>query len=200
MWIKNISRHHYSHCSSLRCPLEGTVHLALRSQRWRLREEMLLLTTLPYCLCFMQMSVLKFLHLTRSFSNSCPPPQTRHQHPNHAEQHAGRVGEDELQLAGPGSLPLDPRGPSPLPRQGFQLNTSPLRTVFSCLCHMYSIVWLLTLHRRYYGFYKVRFHVFAFVLLCLFYCHGADLSVSPFADIGSVREFFICLIYAGFWQ
>lgn len=120
------------------------------------------------------------------------PPQTRHQQPNHAKQHASCVGEDELQLAGSGSLPLDPGGASSLPRQGFQLN------MFSCLHHIYSIVWLLTLHRKYYGIFKVRFNFFAFVSSYLFYGHGADLSVITCADIDSVRKFFFCLFMLDF--
>lgn len=128
-------------------------------------------------------------------------PQTRHQQPNHAEQHACCVGEDELQLAGPGSLPLDPGGPSPLPRQGFQLNTSLLRPFFfSCLCHIYSMVWLLALHKKIWRTLRGSQISFLNLLLCyFFYPHDADLSVITCVDIESIREFFVCLFYAGFW-
>ncbi|TMS11068.1 Serine incorporator 1 [Larimichthys crocea] len=40
---------------------------------------------------------------------------TRHQHSDHAEHYASCVGEDELQLAGPRTLPLDPCRSSHLP-------------------------------------------------------------------------------------
>lgn len=49
--------------------------------------------------------------------------QARHRLPCHAELHAGRVGEDLLQLARLGPLPLDPGGPAGAPRQRLQLKT-----------------------------------------------------------------------------
>lgn len=49
-------------------------------------------------------------------------PQTWHQYPVHAEQHASSLGEDELQLARPRTLSLDPNRSCHLPWQGFQLN------------------------------------------------------------------------------
>ena len=51
-------------------------------------------------------------------SSTIVPPQTRHQHPGHAELHARGVGEDQLQLAGSGPLPLDPPRPTHVPRPG----------------------------------------------------------------------------------
>ena len=49
-------------------------------------------------------------------------PQARHQCPEDGQQHAGCVGEDRVQLAGPGPLPLDPPGTARLPRPGVQLS------------------------------------------------------------------------------
>lgn len=118
----NTRWHHYSHCSSLRCSLEGTILCTsiptLALQRRNVAPDptppaaTLYAKCLYKCYCLRQNSTNSGLFLLA-------PSQTRHQYPHHAEQHAGSVGEDELQLAGPGSLPLDPRSPSPLPRQGF---------------------------------------------------------------------------------
>lgn len=41
--------------------------------------------------------------------------------PVHAEHHAGRVGEDQLQLARPRPLPVDAGGAAGSPRQRLQL-------------------------------------------------------------------------------
>ncbi|CAF87479.1 unnamed protein product, partial [Tetraodon nigroviridis] len=41
--------------------------------------------------------------------------------PGHAELHAGRVGEDQLQLDRAGPVRLDPGGPAGAPQQGLQL-------------------------------------------------------------------------------
>ncbi|CAF88360.1 unnamed protein product, partial [Tetraodon nigroviridis] len=48
-------------------------------------------------------------------------PQARLGVPGHAELHAGRVGEDQLQLDRAGPVRLDPGGPAGAPQQGLQL-------------------------------------------------------------------------------
>lgn len=54
-------------------------------------------------------------------TSASAPPQARLRLPGHAELHAGRVGEDQLQLDRPGPLRLDPGGPAGASQQGLQL-------------------------------------------------------------------------------
>ena len=51
--------------------------------------------------------------LSETFLSACL--QARHQRPEDEQQHACCVGEDRVQLARPGPLPLDPPGTARLP-------------------------------------------------------------------------------------
>lgn len=62
-----------------------------------------------------------------SLTSASAPPQARLRLPGHAELHAGRVGEDQLQLDRSGPLHLDPGGPAGASRQGLQLKGPEVR-------------------------------------------------------------------------
>lgn len=65
--------------------------------------------------------------------------QAQHRLPGHAELHAGCMGEDRLQLARPGHLPLDPGGPAGAPRERLQLKTVKsicMWSLASCYLHL----------------------------------------------------------------
>lgn len=114
----------HRHCKLPEWPLEGTLlHLkVVRSLNAAGRSISKIISVLggkkshlPLDQSFMSHMCKSLLVLLNCTFCASPPCQTRHQHSDHAEHYASCVGEDELQLAGPRTLPLDPCRSSHLP-------------------------------------------------------------------------------------